>query len=127
METSTKWAIGISIGVVLIGGTLLVVNYRFNKGKSKTLAEQKKQKTVSIPTEKQFDTLVELANKKGSDWFQGVSATQLKDSRNKFINNLSSEDANHITYLTDIGEKNWTASQKIQFSDILFKWTGKRI
>jgi len=107
-------AIGIGFGI-----------YAYKKKKSATTTSVKEIPGNATPD--QFNKLVETANKGGSDWFQGATPEKLKEFLTKWTANLTKSDGEVL--ITTIGkkEKDWTPTEKIKFTELFTKWTGKKI
>jgi dsDNA-binding SOS-regulon protein len=75
----------------------------------------------------QYDKFVDTATKGGSDILQGASASKLTEMRNKFVANLSKNDADKMIAILSKKEREWTASEKIDFVALFAKWTGKNL
>lgn len=128
-----KKQIFIGLGILALAG--IGIGIYLNKKKKATTSAPattttQAQASTNIPgnaTNDQFNKLVEIANKVGSDWFKGVPSEKMKDMLGKWKANLTKSDAEVL--ITTIGkkEKDWTATEKINFSVLFAKWTGKKL
>ncbi len=128
METSTKVFIGI--------GSLLAIGFLTKDSWMKAKASPDSGNNTLYPsaniglgnaTDSQFDTLVALAQSKGSTNFTNASAEQLINMRKTFTSNLTSAEAQELMVLVEKSNTNWVPSEKIRYSELLKKWTGAPI
>ncbi len=77
-------------------------------------------KKINTPTKEQFDRFVKTANESGADMFEGLSPLQLEEQF-KLFKKITKKEAERLIDLIGKKESNWTASEKIEFSNIFLK------
>lgn len=103
-------------------------NKILKEGDASTSTSTGKQENV-IPgnaTPDQFDKLVEKA-KGSSNIFYGLSTEKFKELLNKWTANLTKSDAEVLITTMGKKEKDWTPTERIKFTELFIKWTGKHI
>ena len=115
MENRTR---NLLIGVFVLGLGITAFATR------KYWMPKKSSKKKGMATSNQFDDFYKNINAIGSDMFEGSSAQKLADLKNKFLKNLTKEDADKLIDIAKTKEKDWSASQKINFPVLFKKWTG---
>jgi hypothetical protein len=105
MTKGLKIALGIGIPLVLIGGGVGAWYYF----------------KLKFVTRKQFNELVDTANRKGSDIFEDLPSYKLDEFYNNTKKNMTSNEVYGLTQLIEKGEKEWSDSDKKNWSI----WMGK--
>ena len=108
--------IGIAVGVLAVIGIGVGIYY-YNKGK-------KSKPSGNIPmtaTSKDFDEIVDTAKKIKSDWFEGSSPERLKNIRDSYMKNMTTQEHKQLVALMNKPESSYSASEKISLSEFMNK------
>jgi hypothetical protein len=74
-------------------------------------------KKFTTPTKEQFDRLVQTSKDNGSDLFSGAT-TQMLEKWFKGFQSLTKKEAEFMIEMAEKKEKNWSATEKMEFERI---------